>query len=174
MEISLATRPDHWSLLVIPHGGYPDLLRAAARLVVQNELTILDGGNRCNLYQLTRTVAGRHELLRRIHISRAFTCYQMLALLEGTSARSASILLLDFLATFQDENVSFIERQRLLEGCLVHIRRLNRLAGVLVSVSQPKVQNQETGLLLTRLQDTADEVWAQPVLPPVPEPMRLF
>ena len=174
MEISLATRPDHWSLLVIPHGGYPDLLRTAAMLAAQAELVILDGGNRCNLYHLTRSVAGRPDWLRRIHISRAFTCYQMLALLESTPTRLAPLLLLDLLATFQDENVPFFERQRLLEACLGHIQRLSRLAGVLVSVSQPKTENPENDRLLESLQEAAQEVWQHASLPAAPEPWRLF
>ena len=50
----------------------------------------------------------------------------MLALLEETPAIDAPTLLLDFLATFNDESVPLPESQRLLEVCLPHFRRLSR------------------------------------------------
>jgi len=174
MNTSLDFLPDRWALLVLPHGDHADLLAAAARLAGRGPVTILDGGNRCNAYVLARAAGGRPELLGRISLSRAFTCYQMAALLENTPAGPAPVLVLDFLATFYDEAVSAFERRRLLAGCLVDLRRLSREAGVAVGVCPPKVASPENGALLAALHAAADGVWSPPPALPAAEAWRLF
>jgi len=174
MDTSLDFLPGRWALLVLPHGGHADLLVAAARLARRGPVTILDGGNRCNAYVLARAAGGRPEVLGRISLSRAFTCYQMVTLLEETPAGPAPVLLLDLLATFYDEAVSAFERRRLLEGCLAALRRLSRAAGVAVSVCPPKIASPENGALLAALHAAADGVWSPPPALPAAEPQRLF
>jgi hypothetical protein len=174
MNTSLDFLPGRWALLVLPHGGHADLLVAAARLARRGPVTILDGGNRCNAYTLARAAGGRPEVLGRIFLSRAFTCYQMTALLEDTPAGTAPVLLLDFLSTFYDEAVSAFERRRLLEGCLVQLRRLSRAAGVAVSICPPKIASPENGALLAALHAAADGVWSPPAALPAAVPPRLF
>ena len=174
MNTSLNFCPGRWALLVLPHFGHTDLLVAAARLAGHGPVMILDGGNRCNAYILARAAGGRPEVLQRIFLSRAFTCYQMAALLEATLESPTPLLLLDFLATFYDEAVSAFERRRLLENCLIQLRRLSRAAGVLVSISPPAVPTPETGVLLASLRAAADGVWAPNPTLPVPEAPRLF
>jgi hypothetical protein len=174
MNTSLDFLPGRWALLVLPHDGHSDLLVAAARLAFRGPVVILDGGNRCNAYTLARAAGGRPEVLGRIFLSRAFTCYQMAALLEDTPAGAAPVLLLDFLSTFYDEAVSAFERRRLLEGCLVELRRLSRGAGVAVSICLPKVASPENGALLASLHAAADGVWLPAPALPAAEPPRLF
>jgi hypothetical protein len=174
MDTSLDFLPGRWALLVLPHGGHAGLLAAAAQLAARGPVVILDGGNRCNAYTLARAAGGRPEILKRIFLSRAFTCYQMAALLEATPQSAAPVLLLDFLATFYDEAVSAFERRRLLEGCLVQLRRLSREAGVAVSICLPAVASPENGGLLATLRAAADGVWAPNPPLPAPEPPRLF
>jgi hypothetical protein len=174
MNTSLDFLPGRWALLVLPHGGHADLLVAAARLAERGPVMILDGGNRCNAYTLARAAGGRPEVLKRISLSRAFTCYQMAALLEATDEGRAPLILLDFLATFYDEAVSAFERRRLLEGCLVQLRRLSRGAGVAVSACPPKVASAENETLLASLQAAADGVWSPAAALPAPAAPRLF
>ena len=174
MNTSLDFLPGRWALLILPHGGHADLLIAAARLARRGPVMILDGGNRCNAYTLARAAGGRPEVLGRIFLSRAFTCYQMAALLEDTPAGTAPVLLLDFLSTFYDEAVSAFERRRLLEGCLVQLRRLSRAAGVAVSICPPKIASPENGALLATLRAAADGVWSPPAALPAAGAPRLF
>jgi len=47
----------------------------------------------------------------------------MVTLLERTPAEEACTVVLDLLATFQDENVPVRERMRLLKFCLPHLTR---------------------------------------------------
>ncbi len=174
MNTSLDFQPGRWALVVLPHGGHSQLLAAAGRLACRGPITILDGGNRCNVYTLARAVGGRPEALERITLSRAFTCYQMAALLEDTPAGTAPIILLDLLSTFYDETVSAFERRRLLNGCLTHLRRLSQGAGVVVSVCTPRIASPENDALLAALRAGADGVWSPAPALPIAEPKRLF
>jgi hypothetical protein len=79
------------------------------------------------------------EALARITLARAFTCYQMLTLLSETPAiPHQPTLALDLLATFYDESVPAAEALRLLERCLVDLRRLSAQAPVVVSARPPR------------------------------------
>jgi hypothetical protein len=135
---------------------------------------VLDGGNRFNAYTVARQAGGRPEVLECIMVSRAFTCYQVLSLLESTPATRSPFIVLDLLNTFYDESVQAGERKRLLRGCIAHLHRLEQAAGGAVSVHPPAVPSQVALELLGMLQAaTADTYFVQPA-PPVPEPMRLL
>jgi hypothetical protein len=116
-------------------------------------------------------VRGRSEILGRIKISRAFTCYQMLALLEGLHPAHETVLLLDFLATFYDESASFPDRTRLLALSLAHIRKLSLHNGLLVTVHPPAIGSAESESLIAQLAREADGVWTpEPAAPQVSQP----
>ena len=103
------------------------MLTTIARLGEAEAVRILDAGNRFNAYTVARAARGRPEVLNRITVSRAFTCYQVLSLLESTPALPVPFVVLDMLSTFYDEAVNAGERKRLLRECIDH---LDRLAGV--------------------------------------------
>ena len=136
-------RPGRWTLLVLARGMHTPLLSNLHRLAERSPLTVLDGGNRFNAYLVARGARGQTELLERITVSRAFTCYQMLTLLETTPCLPRPILALDLLNTFYDESVRVHERRRLLTGCIAHLDRLSRLAGGAVTVQPPAVPSPE-------------------------------
>ena len=114
-------------------------------------------------------------ILQRISVARAFTCYQMEALLaaaaEAASTPSAGlaplpaagvpaapVLAPGLLTTFADENVRRGERLRVLQRCLQDLRRLARGAPVLVSTT-PLPAGVDTAGFLSRLEAAADQVW---------------
>lgn len=128
----------------LPGGMHAPLLSNLYRLAERSPLTVLDGGNRFNAYLVARGARGQAELLERITVSRAFTCYQMLSLLESTPvAPQKLILVLDMLNTFYDESVKVHERRRLLESCIFHLDRLSMPAGGAVTVHPPAVPSPE-------------------------------
>ncbi len=135
---------------------------------------VLDGGNRFNAYAVARQAGGRTEVLQRITVSRAFTCYQVLALLESTPASPAPFVVLDLLNTFYDESVQAGERKRLLRGCITHLLRLQANAGGAVSVHPPAVPSQTAIDLLGMLQAATPEVYFVRQPEPTPEPLRLL
>ena len=173
-------RPGRWTLLVLARGMHAPLLSNLYRLVERGPLTVLDGGNRFNAYLVARGARGQSELLERITVSRAFTCYQMLSLLETTSAsRPAAlprpILVLDMLNTFYDESVRVHERRRLLTGCIAHLDRLSQPAGGAVTVHPPAVPSPAAIEFVRMLESHAADVWLpeQEPAPALPPP-RLF
>ena len=165
------------------------LLSTIARLGGVGGLRILDGGNRFNAYTVARAASGRQDILNRITVSRAFTCYQVLSLLESTPATPSPFVVLDLLNTFYDESVQAGERIRLLRACIAHLERLvapaefhssgmlrnnTEVAGGLVSVHPPSVPSQTAIELLELLQASAADTFVVQAAPLAPEPMRLF
>jgi len=141
----------------------------AARLSAGGELRVLDGGNRFNVYPVARAV--RREApdlpgaLARIRLSRAFTCYQMAALLAETPADGLPTLVIDLLATFYDDNVRLEESQRVLAGCIPHLQRLSQCAPVVVSAKPPAPLCAEKIILADALQAAAGGSWQLEALP---------
>jgi len=122
-----------------PSAAREQIAALTAELALCGAVTVLDGGNRFPAYQTARMLRRRTANIlptaRRIFLRRAFTCYQMLALLESTPALHQPYLILDLLGTFQDENVSTAEVNRLLDRCLVQLERLRLEAPVILSLT---------------------------------------
>jgi hypothetical protein len=181
---SFAPRAAGWRLLV----GLPDmntgLLVAIARLPAPASaaaehtwVRVLDGGNRFNAYTVARAARGRPDILERISVSRAFTCYQVLSLLESTAAAHAPFVVLDMLHTFYDESVPVGERKRLLRACLTGLQRLAKAASGLVSVHPPALPGPGTAELLNLLEQAAADIFFYPsthASVALPEQMKLF
>ncbi len=162
MDTFLSLQSGRLNLLIAPRREGARLLNGtAARLALSGQVYMLDGGNCFDFHLVSRTVRrGTHlleETLQRIRIARAFTCYQVVALLEQTPATLDPLLVLDLLATFADENVPLGERTRLLDACLLELRRLAWQAPVLVSASL-SAPGLAAGLA-EMLEGAADTVW---------------
>jgi hypothetical protein len=176
-----------FTLAVLPRRAIRPLLGLAARLALRAPLRVLDGGNCFNAYVVAMVLRQSTDdidaALERIHVARAFTCYQMTVMLEESPAAPIATLVLDMLATFRDENVPVVERRRLLKGCLERLQRLAAAAPVMVSASpdggppmdgrRGKRQAPRSDELLALLESAAGQVWrfAPPPPPPV---LRLF
>lgn len=183
------SRPD-LHLLLVPRPLRRGILTAlTVRLALAGPLRVLDGGNGFDAYRLARELRRQtlqwRAALERLTIARAFTCYQVVALLAGTADASHPALALDLLATFYDESVPLDERRRLLGESLTHLRRLSRQAPVIASAELPPClqgrgagatipQGSEGDGLLAMLLDATDQVWRfEPDEPPTAQP-RLF
>jgi len=125
----ITVRTGNWLLVVGPRAICPTLLALTARLAELGPVRVVDCGNRYNVYPVARAARGRPEVLERIRVSRAFTCYQVLTLLESTPAIQVPLVVLDLLSTFYDESVQIRERKRLLRACVMHLERLEKGAG---------------------------------------------
>jgi hypothetical protein len=159
--------PGHLWLVLAQRAARQPMLDLAARLAQRGVLRVLDGGNSFNAYTVARNLGRRvgggaalESALGRIHIARAFTCYQVLTLLSETPAAPYPTLVLDLLATFYDENVERYESQRLLEKCTQHLLRLSRLAPVVVSARGLRLRPplQDRTFLVEMLEAAAHQV----------------
>ncbi len=165
------------ALVIAPGRALERLLDLTAHLAPQGALRVLDGGNSFNVYTvasyLRRRTPHLKAALQNIRVARAFTCYQMLALLESTPSSPIPTLVLDLLATYYDESVPFSERRRLLSISLAELRRLGQAAPVGITARLPPADQPERHELLGLLEAAADQVWRfEPEIPK--PPLRLF
>jgi hypothetical protein len=170
MDLSVTPLSNQLALVLGPHAAQAQMLDLAARLAVSGPLRVFDCGNQFNVYPVARAVrrrtSGLAEALGRIRLARAFTCYQVLALLEEAPDEGVPTLVFDLLSTFYDEDVKLPESQRLLRRCLAQLGRLSRVAPVIVSARPPKpIIYAERLVLLEALQSTVSAT-LEAVLPP--------
>jgi hypothetical protein len=135
MNILLDLHPKQWNLIVSP--SQKQLLIAIAHLASHVELVVLDCGRQFDSSIVARAARGRQDIIDRIRIQRAFTCYETVKLLERISAKKTPIVILDFLSTFYDENIRINSRTFLVEKSLQHFQRLSHGAGLAVSIHPP-------------------------------------
>ena len=139
MEIQLKNHA--LTALCAPHAARDEIAPLIARLALQGPVLVLDGGNRFAGYRIMQhlrlLLPDPTPAIRRIFVRRAFTCYQVSAMLEETPARPQPCLLLDMLSTFYDENVPLIEASRLLDCCLRQVERLSQAGSLLVTLTPP-------------------------------------
>ena len=153
MDILPAITPGSFTVVCAQHAAREQITSVIAELALRGPLTILDGGNRFQAYHVAHLIRRQTPDVRaaadRLFIQRAFTCYQMLALLESTPARSQPHLVLDLLATFYDDHVPTHEASRLLEACLIQLERLRRMASVAITLAPPLLE--ERAFLVERV-----------------------
>jgi hypothetical protein len=146
-------------------------LRLAAH-AMQNGHTIaaIDGCNRFNVHLLARH-AREHRIdpdafLKRIFVSRGFTCYQMEAaitrrlpaFLRTKGARAA--LILGLLETFYDQQAPFREASLMLERVIAALQEIKSGGvSVLLVCSDVRVLPEERNRFITRLKEGSDAVY---------------
>lgn len=164
------------ALVAAPSAARPQMLLLAARLALAGPLRVLDGGNSFDAFAVARHLRSHtarvEPVLDRIRIQRAFTCYQLLTLLNETPPAPGPTLVLDMLTTFQDESVYLAERRRLLGECALRLRILSGAGPVVVSARPPNGQPGAAGLYAL-LQAACDAVLVPPPEPPTPAAPRM-
>lgn len=144
-----------WNLIIAP--SRLRLLVAIAYLARHADLMVLDCGRQFDSTIVARAARGRQEIIDRIKVQRAFTCYEAVKLIEQLLSGKAPIVILDFLSTFHDENVKIQSRKFLLETSIRHFQRLSHGAGLAVSVHVPP-ETPDSIWLFKKLQTAAPHV----------------
>jgi hypothetical protein len=174
-------KPGRITVMLAPHAAHALLLEGAARLALHGTVRVLDGGNQFNAYNVARSIrrytSDLDGTLARIHLARAFTCYQVETLITGAATQvhpTSVTLVLDMLSTFNDENVSLAERRRLLDRIRLGMRAIARQSVLVVGLRPPHPGYPDTAELVEKVLSWADDVW-QAEARPVPQPaLRLF
>jgi len=139
----------------------PDII---AELALHGPITVLDGGNCFPAYRIAQLIRRKSlqvdAISKRIIVRRAFTCYQMVNLLESTPATAQPQIILNLLSTFQDDQVKPNEADRLLTLCFANIDRLLVSAPVAITLEPAILAEKE--FLLNRVCEKADEVFISP------------
>jgi hypothetical protein len=154
------------------------LSAAAQALQYGFPLTLIDGSNRFDAYYLAefaRSATSRgdgprvrpEEMLERIYVSRAFTCYQMEALITDRlpefleRSRSMVVIVFGLLDTFYDDQAPLFEVRQSLKRIIASLQRLREkgIAVLLASMDlQPAAGNRAE--LFPALAGAADSVFA--------------
>ncbi len=147
-----------------------------SELALRGPVTVLDGGNCFPAYRITQLVRKKSLQVgvtsKRIFVQRAFTCYQMVSLLENAFALSHPHVILNLLSTFQDDQIHPREADRLLTVCLAHIERLCLAAPVAITLEPGVLAEKE--FLLKRICAKADEVFNSQTTPNLREEQLSF
>jgi hypothetical protein len=101
---------------------------------------VVDAANRFDPYRLVREAAGHHlasrEVLSRVRVARAFTCHQLVRLLQETFPASLApgslVLVLGPVSLFYDEQVPLGERRRLFQDLVSLLARIKTQAALLL------------------------------------------
>lgn len=144
------------------HGLREQAALLASELVMHGPVTVLDGGNCFPFYRFARLVRAKTNesicVMQRLFVRRAFTCYQMLALLESTPSLPQPYLILDPLATFYDEQIPEWEVSRLSDACISQAKRLSLHAPAILLLASPLLP--QRAHLLERVCLQADSTFA--------------
>ena len=159
-----ATQSPRLSLFWGPGAPTRTLLAMYTLLASRGESPVLlDGGNRFDGYfvaRLARHLSPQpHTALKRMRLSRAFTCFQLAELVAACPAAPAPLFVLDLLNTFYDESVPIREVERLLANVIAHLKRLAAVGPVIVGAQEPRARVEERWQLLDQLQAGADSAW---------------
>ena len=173
MNELLDLRSKQWTLLILPHLFRDRLLIAAARLAERGPVSVFDCGRQFDASIVARAARGRTEIIDRIHVQRAFICFEVAKLLMQKPANHGPVLILDMLSTFYDENLQIHTRKFLLEGCLLNLERLSAGAGLAVTVSLPP-KSSDSFPLFERLQSAAPQVLTYAMPAPESQQLSLF
>ena len=136
--------------------GESDVLYVAVqemidRFALQAPVQVIVGGNRIGFEHLP-LIAGEqigsiYEILDRIWISRAETCYQMLDVLQALKPSAAPLVITDMLASFYEDDLTKQEVTMLLQNCLAHVQRISEMAPVLISANADALRPNLTEML---------------------------
>jgi hypothetical protein len=153
---------------------------ATAITINEHQVAVFDGGNRFDGYFVARLArrwsSHPYNALSRMHLSRAFTCFQLAQLIENADTSPQPLIVLDLLQTFYDENVPLRESERLLAITISHLKRLASAGPVIVGARRPRQAVNDRWGLFEQLELASDNSLA-PALPPIersPEQLQLF
>ena len=100
-----------------------------AELALRGPFRVIAGSDWLPGYGLVRRLRSRtttlKHILGRVHLARAFTCYQVLDLLESCPDNREPVLVLDFLNTFHVADIALFVRTRVLNQCISRLQRLS-------------------------------------------------
>jgi hypothetical protein len=159
---------------VLLYGGdaiFSLALRMAAQAMADGSaVAVVDGGNRFNVHLLSRFARERRlnadDFLKRIFVSRGFTCYQMEqavihrlpAFLQRIDAHTA--LIFGLLDTFFDDQAPLREVQQILHRVLDALQHMKANGTSLLLVSREwNVAPKERNALFTTLKSGMDNTY---------------
>lgn len=161
MNILPSIRTGNLIVALAPHSARETMSALIAELALHGPVTVLDAGNRFMAYRIAQLIRRKSldvdRISKHIYLRRAFTCYQVINVLESAHAFSHPFIILDLLSTFHDDQVSVPESHRLLNICMKEIERLRFIAPIAVSLTPAPIEGKR--FLVDDFCAQADEVF---------------
>ena len=171
--------PSKRFLAIGAHALSERMLQLISALALRQHVTVLDCGNRSNMYAVAKLIRPYTSdpvcVMNNIRLSRAFTCYQVLAMIQATAKNPPRepLVLLDLLATFLDEDVELKDSQRLLTHSLSLLAEMSHFAPVVISTRQIPAIAENRSVLLEQLKASVDICWEEPLPLPTSQELQL-
>ncbi len=147
-------------LIDLPSATADDLVIQSA---IDGPAWVLDAGNCFDPYRIVRQIRRQtprvESVLERIQVARAFTCFQVISLLEQTRISEGSVFVLRLLTTFADELVPLRDRLRLLKQVSAQLDRLSGCAPITVTLNTNRLESDPVMDWCVHLQSQADKVF---------------
>ncbi len=172
--------PSRRFLAIGAHALSSKMLELIAKLSLSQHVTVLDCGNRSNMYSVAKLIrpytSDPVRVMCNIRLSRAFTCYQVVAMLQAVAANPPKepLVVLDLLATFLDEDVELKDAQRLLDHSLGLLTKLSDSAPVVISVRPVPLIAHQRVVLLEMLKNNVDVCWEEPLTLPTAQQAQML
>lgn len=166
-------------LAIGAHALSERMLQLISALALRQTVTVLDCGNRSNMYAVAKLIrpytSDPVSVMRNIRLSRAFTCYQVLAMIQATAKNPPHepLILLDLLATFLDEDVELKDSQRLLSHSLDLLKSMSHFGPVVISTRQIPAIAENRSVLLEQLKESVEVCWEEPLPLPADQELQL-
>ena len=129
------------------------VLRGSLYLIIAGDWFVDHDDVRYSVFRYTNAF---DEVLDRLRLARARTCFQLLDLLTEADTENKSVLILDPLHHFYNEDVELPVRNRILERCCQYIKRLSLSNPVAMLV--PKLETEDHKRFFPVLSAISDEV----------------
>ena len=166
-------------LAIGAHALSDRMLQLISALALKQTITVLDCGNRSNMYAVAKLIrpytSDPVSVMNNIRLSRAFTCYPVLAMVRATAKNPPRepLVLLDLLATFLDEDVELKDSRRLLAHSLDILESMSHFAPVVISTRPIPAIAENRNVLLDQLKASVDICWEEPLPLPADQELQL-
>lgn len=118
-----------------------------ANLILNGPLFVISGDEWLPSFCLPRIVRGQttqiKEIMDRLYTVRASTCYRLFDSLANIPSKGEPILVLDFLHTFYDEDISLHVRLFWLRECCRELARLAFYRPIIVMTQEMEAEDYE-------------------------------
>jgi hypothetical protein len=126
---ALAAVRHHFLLAVINGTERGQIAELIAMMALREPFSMVAGSEWLPMYDVARHLSCQtsdfKEVMGRLHLARAFTCYQLLDILNNTPLIREPLLVINFMHPFYEADVPLEVRSRVLEAC---VRRLDNLS----------------------------------------------
>ncbi len=100
MNTHLELKTGNWLLVVGSRTTLPTILRSIGRLAETGPVRVVDNGFAFNPFIVRTGMHAGLDALQRIRVYKAYSCREMLSVLESLESGPQPFVVLDFLATF--------------------------------------------------------------------------